>query len=281
MLDRNVFQLDALRTDRRGTGAVVLPPPKTPSKADVFAGAMLDETTTHRRRPLDLAISLVVHTGLLTVVLLLPLFFASKLDVHVAAATFLVAPVPPRASPPPPPAAMPHVPRTAPKEIFTPGKLTAPSFVPKKVAVTADDVALPPDQAMAGVMGGLPGGIVGGGPGDGLLNVAASVPAAPPQPVAEGPKKPIRVGTLSAPRMIYAPQPDYPILARQSHISGTVVIEAVIDEHGNVVEARIVSGHPLLVAAALKAVSLRKYEPTILDGEPTPVSLRVEVNFHG
>ena len=59
------------------------------------------------------------------------------------------------------------------------------------------------------------------------------------------------------------------------------MIEAVIDEHGNVVEARIVSGHPLLVAAALKAVTLRKYEPTIQDGEPTPVSLRVEVNFHG
>jgi protein TonB len=134
---------------------------------------------------------------------------------------------------------------------------------------------------MAGVMGGLPGGIGGGGSVYGLLNVAASVPVAPPQPVAEGPKKPIPVGTLTGPRMIYAPQPDYPILARQSHISGTVVIEAIIDEHGNVVEAHIISGHPLLVAAALKAVSQRKYEPTILDGEPTPVSLRVEVNFHG
>jgi len=144
-----------------------------------------------------------------------------------------------------------------------------------------NDAAPPPDQAMGGVPGGLPGGIAGGGPIEGFLNVAASGPAAPPQPVAEGPKKPIRVGSLTAPRMIYGPQPDYPILARQAHVSGTVVIEAVIDEHGNVVEARIVSGPPLLVAAALKAVTLRKYEPTIQDGEPTPVSLRVEVNFHG
>jgi len=30
----------------------------------------------------------------------------------------------------------------------------------------------------------------------------------------------------------------------------------------------------------MKAVSLRKYEPTVLDGEPTPVNLRVEVTFH-
>jgi hypothetical protein len=35
----------------------------------------------------------------------------------------------------------------------------------------------------------------------------------------------------------------------------------------------------LLIKSALKAVSERRYEPTILDGVPTPVDLRVEVNF--
>jgi outer membrane biosynthesis protein TonB len=42
---------------------------------------------------------------------------------------------------------------------------------------------------------------------------------------------------------------------------------------------RAISGHPLLIPAALKAVSKRRYEPTILDGEPTPIDLRVEINF--
>jgi hypothetical protein len=42
---------------------------------------------------------------------------------------------------------------------------------------------------------------------------------------------------------------------------------------------RVVSGHPLLIPAALSAVSKRKYEPTILDGEPTPIDLRVEISF--
>jgi protein TonB len=70
------------------------------------------------------------------------------------------------------------------------------------------------------------------------------------------------------------------VLAKQSRIQGTVVIEAIIDEHGNVIEEKVISGHPLLIPAAMKAVSQRKYEPTILDGTPTPVDLRVEVNFH-
>ena len=138
MLDQNVLQLDAIHPDARRNQTVVLPPPKNSSEANVFAAAILDDATTHRRRPLDLAISLVFHAGLLTVVLLLPLFFSTKLDVHVAAATFLVAPPPPVAAPPPPPAAIPRTPRTPPKEIFTPGKLTAPSFVPQKVAITAE-----------------------------------------------------------------------------------------------------------------------------------------------
>jgi len=282
MIDQNVLCLAGIHPEERESRTVILPP-RTSSETDVFAAAMLDETTTHRRRPLDLAISFGLHAGVLTVVLLLPLFFSSGLDLHKTATTFLVAPLPPGAAPPLPPVAAHLTPQTPPKQqMFTPGRLTAPSFVPRKVAAAADDVAPPPDQAMAGVMGGLPAGIAGGSIG-GLLNVDASVPAAPrPVVVAEGPKRPVRVGgTVTAPRMIYAPAPDYPILARQSHVSGTVVIEAVIDEHGNVIEARAVSGHPLLVAAALKAVSARRYEPTVLDGEPTPVALRVEVVFHG
>jgi protein TonB len=54
----------------------------------------------------------------------------------------------------------------------------------------------------------------------------------------------------------------------------------VIDEHGNVVQARAVSGHPLLIAAALKAVQQWKYEPTSLNGQPISVELEVQVNFN-
>jgi protein TonB len=63
-------------------------------------------------------------------------------------------------------------------------------------------------------------------------------------------------------------------------IQGIVVIEAIIDEHGNVVQEKAISGHPSLVQAAMKAVSVRKYEATILDGTPMPMDLRVEITFH-
>jgi protein TonB len=72
----------------------------------------------------------------------------------------------------------------------------------------------------------------------------------------------------------------YPPLARETHIRGTVVVDAVIDEHGNVVQARVVSGHPLLMDAALKAVLLWKYEPTTLNGQPVSVELQVQVHFN-
>ena len=120
-------------------------------------------------------------------------------------------------------------------------------------------------------MGGSIGGVLGG--------VLKGVPL-PAPPIAEGPKVPVRVGgEVKQPRLLFGPEPEYPILARQARLSGVVIIEAVIDEHGKVTGMRVVSGHPLLVPAALSAVSKRKYEPTVLDGEPTPIDLRVEVSF--
>jgi protein TonB len=85
---------------------------------------------------------------------------------------------------------------------------------------------------------------------------------------------------LKPPRQTYSIDPEYPPLARQTRLSGTVVIDAVIDERGNVVQARAVSGHPLLVTAALRAVLQWKYEPTSLNGQPVSVELQVQVSFH-
>jgi protein TonB len=130
--------------------------------------------------------------------------------------------------------------------------------------------------------GGVPGGIAGGQPGGVLGGVMSGVAApAAPASVSEGPKQPARIGgVVKPPRLLSGPAPIYPILAKQSRIEGIVVIEAIIDERGNVIEMHAISGHPLLIPAAMKAVSQRKYEPTILDGEATPVNLRVEVTFH-
>jgi TonB family protein len=85
---------------------------------------------------------------------------------------------------------------------------------------------------------------------------------------------------MKEPRLVYGPPALYPALARQTHIAGSVFIEAIIDEHGNVTQVHVLSGPALLLGAAMRAVSLRKYEPTILDGEPVAIELKVEVAFH-
>jgi protein TonB len=263
----------------RPKSSVVLPPPNIAPQNRVFAEALLENSTTRRRRsPMDWAVSFFIHFAILLSLLLLPLYFSQEIDMKRLETTLLVAPMPPMAPAPPPPPSVARVVRVAPK-VFTPGKLTAPTFIPKAVPTATSDAA-PPEESFAGALGAVPGGIHGGQIGGitgGMPNVSAPVAAAP---AVEGPKRPVRIGgNVKPPRLIYGPAAIYPVLASQSHVHGMVVIDAIIDEHGSVVQEKVVSGHPLLVQAALKAVLERKYEPTILDGEPTPVDLRVEVNF--
>jgi protein TonB len=282
MSEQHIFNMEDANDGGKRKNAIILAPPAGDSQQDVFAEAMLETSSTRQKRhPLKWAASLGAHVVVLTLLLLLPLYFSQGLDMRRLNATLLVAPLPPSAPPPFPPASVMRAARAVAPKTFTPGKLTAPSFVPKAVPVTADGG--PPDEALVALAGGIPGGVAGGIPGGqigGILGGTLKEVAAPRPVASEGPKRPVRVGgNVKAPQLLSGPAPVYPVLARQSRIQGTVVIEAVIDEHGNVVQVRAISGHPLLIPAAMQAVSQRKYEPTILDGEPTPVALRVEVNF--
>jgi periplasmic protein TonB len=260
---------------------IVLSPPRIEPLHDVFAEAMLEDTSSHQRRSaLDWVASIGVHFAILAVLLIVPLYFTTGLDSHKLNLTFLAPPMMPAAAPPPLSTSAAHrLARIAPVRVFTPGKLTAPTFIPKAVVTTPGSAGVSPDEALMGVPGGVPGGQVGGVLG-GVLGGALNGVALPAPPVAEGPKAPVRVGgNVKPPRLLFGPEPEYPVLARQARISGTVVIEAVIDEHGSVKGMRVISGQPMLIPSALIAVSKRKYEPTVLDGEATPIDLRVEISF--
>src|ERR1017187_4939033 len=180
MLNQNIFFLGDPIHGVKPKVSVVLPPAEVAAKHDVFAEAMLEGNSTRQKRhPLKWAVSLGAHVGALIILLLLPLYFSQGLNLARMNMTMLVAPLPPAAAPPPPPpAAAPRVVRTIPKT-FTPGKLTAPSYVPKAVVTIPD--AAPPAEAFAGlpggVSGGMPGGQVGGVLG-GVMN-GVGVPAAP------------------------------------------------------------------------------------------------------
>jgi protein TonB len=80
-------------------------------------------------------------------------------------------------------------------------------------------------------------------------------------------------------KLIHQVKPIYPPLARAARMSGTVQLIAVIAKDGTVHNLQALSGNPLLVRAALDAVSQWIYRPTLLSGEPVEVTAPIEVNF--
>ena len=250
---------------------------------DVSLNALLETGTTKnaRRSPLEWAAATGLHIALLATLIIVPLYTTGTIQLSKYQDTLLMAP--PAAPPPPPPpagrAVAPHMAPRRPNLTYTQGKVTAPASIPK--TVSPDNAAPEPD--LGGVVGGVPGGVPGGQLGGSLGGVVGgtgtSVPIPPPQKAAT--KRIVRVGSsLKAPQQIYSVQPDYPPLARDAHIWGTVVVNAVIDERGNVVQAHALNGHPLLIPAALRAVLQWKYEPTLLNGVPVAVEMEVTVHFN-
>lgn len=226
--------------------------------------------------------SIVFHTILISAVLLVPMWYTNTMDLRNFTRTLLVAPPPPLA----PPAPVLHVqaaqaaPRQTPKRsVFAAqGILLAPRSIPNRVAAISE-VPLPPEMPVEGVFGGLPSGLVGG------FAETPAPPAPAPVPIREAaaveqPKQPIRVGgDIRPPHPVHRVEPVYPTLAKQARVQGDVVISAVIDAQGSIVELKVVSGPPLLYQAALNAVRQWKFEPTYLDGEPWPVSHDITVHF--
>jgi TonB family protein len=115
---------------------------------------------------------------------------------------------------------------------------------------------------------------------------AASLPTSPQRiPAVEGTSLPncpncIRVGgDAQQAKLVRQPNPAYPPLAKQARVEGTVKLDAVIARDGTIQNLKVVSGHPLLVPAALEAVKQWVYQPTIVNGEAVEVVTQINVNF--
>lgn len=85
-------------------------------------------------------------------------------------------------------------------------------------------------------------------------------------------------GTMGG-NLISAPMPDYPTLARLAHVSGEVVIQAVVGKGGSVLATHVLSGNHLLRGAAQDAVRRWRFKPYLMDGRPVEVSTIVTVRF--
>ena len=86
-------------------------------------------------------------------------------------------------------------------------------------------------------------------------------------------------GQVAAAKLVRQPKPVYPQLAKQARIQGVVKLHALISKDGTIEDLKAISGHPLLIPAALEAVRQWVYSPTLLNGEPVGVDTEIDVNF--
>jgi protein TonB len=163
--------------------------------------------------------------------------------------------------------------------------VTRTELVPKEVSAKAS--AIPPvRQGVTTVIGSSDSNAAApmpAGPGAGTVVGAPTkvqIADEPPPPEAKPTPRaaPISGGVLNG-KAISLPKPAYPPIARAAHASGTVVVQVLIDENGNVVSAHAVSGHPLLQGAAVGAARSAKFSPTKLSGQPVKVTGVIQYNF--
>ena len=93
-------------------------------------------------------------------------------------------------------------------------------------------------------------------------------------------RAPVRVGgPITPPRPIKSPKPEYTAEAMKARIQGTVTVEALVDEQGRVADARVLTSLPMLDEAALAAAKQWEFTPTLMNGQPVPVLMVLELHF--
>jgi TonB family protein len=222
-------------------------------------------------------VSLIIHTAVLSVLIVLPMVFLNVLHADELI-TILIAP--PSVPVPPPPPIPPTTRSNARITVFK-GKMgETPGGIPKGVR---PELEPPSDADSIGL--GIPGvsnlpqsDVTGAAVGEILKRMKDPV-------VLEPPKRPVRPtlirvsGPIQEGKLLQRVDPVYPRLAAIGRIAAKVVLEATIDEEGVVTDIKIVEGHPLFNEAALNAVKQWKYLPTLVGGEPVRVLATITVAF--
>lgn len=257
--------------------AFVPPPPVRENLAlreyrAMFSDSLIDSGRPEKqRRTWTTLVSYSLQCVLIGTLVILPLMFTDVLP-KGQLLTFLVAPPPP---PPPPPAAQVVTKIIRQTDVLNTGQLRTPTRIPQKVEMIKEEEAPPPMPS--GVIGGVPGGV----PGGQLNGVIGGIISSTSNPtlVAPPPKR-IRIsqGVIQG-LCINRVAPVYPKLALNARVQGNVQLRAIISKTGEVTDLQVLSGHPLLVPAALNAVRQWRYRPYLLNAEPVEVETNITVNF--
>ena len=157
-----------------------------------------------------------------------------------------------------------------------PSIFVQPSEIPRGIHPGPDSSHFPSDPDIAVNTG--PGPVCPTCPVTGLpdMNNAGPSPVGahlvPPKP------RPISGGVMEG-YLVKQVQPVYPHMAQIAGVQGDVILQAMIDREGDIVQLQAVSGHPMLVPAALDAVRQWRYRPYRLNGEPVEVETQITVRF--
>lgn len=232
---------------------------------------MFEQAFVRTRRPWTVAVSFAGQVLFVAVMVLLPLLQTGVIT-PARLAGILIA-QPPRAIKTHPRAALQRS-RTQAAPIFT-AELRQPSRIPNQILIEDGDAqpALIADSTGPGLPGGMP---VFDAPQITMPAPVLRVPA----PVSPATTPRLRVGgSVQEGKIVRQVAPVYPALARMARISGQVRLEAIIAKNGKIENLQVISGHPMLVQAALEAVRQWVYRPTLLNGDPVEVVTLIEVNF--
>jgi protein TonB len=249
-------------------------PPRT-----MFSDSLLEFGVQRKRRFFATTTSFVLNCVVIVTMLAVPLMFTEELP-KAQLLTFLMAPPPPPPPPPPAAAEAQKVVHQIQTDMLSTGGLRTPSRIPQKIQMIKEDEA-PPAIAVGGVVGGVPGGIPGGQLGGvigGIVSATSNLSAVPRVTLAAPTRIRISQGVTKG-LLIHREEPAYPPLARSARVQGDVVLSAVIGTNGEIQNLQLVSGHPMLVPAALAAVRLWRYKPYLLNGAPVEVETTITVIF--
>jgi periplasmic protein TonB len=150
-------------------------------------------------------------------------------------------------------------------------RVPTPQRIPIHAAIIDDQELGPPAPYLPNAeFGRERGNGVPYGMGD---NIPVSIPR-PPLPT-----HPPKVSHWAEGNLVYRVQPVYPPLARQVRVQGPVHLQAIISKTGTIEHLTVVSGHPMLVKAAMDAVQQWRYRPYLLNNEPVEIETEITVNF--
>jgi TonB family protein len=169
------------------------------------------------------------------------------------------------ASVPPPAKNTPPAPPTTRDEARTKREQTVVLSVgPSRISRTSDNSA-PLSDAPAIFLGSVPSS-------GSLLNLVSPVSPRPnPRFLAPSELEPVRV--------IKTVRPVYPALAKQSRLSGSVVVQGTVDKNGRIIDLQLISGPPLFRHAAFEAVKQWVFKPARLNGQAIEQSARIRLDF--